>query len=76
MLQRAIDAGVTFAWVTADEAYGQVKHLRSWLEERRFAHVPATKVNEAVITTGRVDVRVDEVIAVLPRQAWKRISGG
>lgn len=26
MLQRAVDAGVPFAWVTADEAYGQVKH--------------------------------------------------
>ena len=24
----AIDARVPFAWVTADEAYGQVKHMR------------------------------------------------
>ncbi len=31
MLQRAIDAGVPFCWVTADEAYGQVKYLRVWL---------------------------------------------
>jgi hypothetical protein len=27
MIQRAIDAGVPFAWVTADEAYGQVKPM-------------------------------------------------
>ena len=53
MLQRAIDANVPFAWVTADEAYGQVKHLRVWLEERRVAHVLATKVNDTVITARR-----------------------
>jgi SRSO17 transposase len=34
MLERAMDAGVPFSWVTADEAYGQVKYLRVWLEER------------------------------------------
>ncbi|WSL80493.1 IS701 family transposase [Kitasatospora sp. NBC_01266] len=76
MLQRAIDAGVPFAWVTADEAYGQVKHLRSWLEERGVAHVLATKVNDTVITTSWADIRVDSLIAALPRQAWKRLSGG
>ncbi|MEU1283451.1 hypothetical protein [Kitasatospora sp. NPDC005856] len=76
MLQRAIDARVPFARVTADEAYGQAKHLRSWLEERRIAHVLATKVNDTVITAGWAEVRVDKLIATLPRQAWKRISGG
>ncbi len=30
MLQRALDAGVPVGWVTADEAYGQVKSLRVW----------------------------------------------
>lgn len=72
MLQRAIDAKVPFAWVTADEAYGQVKHLRVWLEERRVAYVLATKVNDTVVTTGWADA----LIAALPRQAWKRLSGG
>ncbi|MGW4897694.1 IS701 family transposase [Kitasatospora sp. NPDC004240] len=76
MLQRAIDARVPFAWVTADEAYGQVKHLRSWLEERRIAHVLATKVNDTVTTVRWAEARVDELIASLPRQAWKRISAG
>jgi SRSO17 transposase len=76
MLQRAIDAGVPFAWVTADEAYGQVKHLRFWLEERRVAHVLATKVNDTVITTRGAQARVDALVTALPRQAWKRISGG
>ncbi|MDF3294431.1 IS701 family transposase [Streptomyces silvisoli] len=76
MLQRAIDAGVPFAWVTADEAYGQVKHTRCWLEQRRIAHVMATKVNDTVITTRWGEERVDRLIAALPRQRWKRISGG
>ncbi|MGW2506476.1 IS701 family transposase [Streptomyces sp. NPDC001588] len=76
MLQRAIDAEVPFAWVTADEAYGQVKHLRVWLEERQVANVLATKVNDTVTTTDGDEVRVDALIAALPHQAWKRISGG
>ncbi|MGA5343607.1 IS701 family transposase [Streptomyces griseoincarnatus] len=76
MLQRAVDAGVPFAWVTADEAYGQVKHTRFWLEQRRIAHVMATKVNDTVITTRCGEERVDRLIAALPRQRWKRISGG
>ncbi|MFF3735714.1 IS701 family transposase [Streptomyces sp. NPDC002476] len=76
MVQRAIDAGVPFAWVTADEAYGQVKHTRFWLEQRRIAHVMATKVNDTVITTRWGEERVDRLVAALPRQRWKRVSGG
>ena len=32
---------VPFAWVTADEAYGQVKYLRVWLGEHAIADVLA-----------------------------------
>lgn len=39
MLQRAVEAGVAFAWVTADEAYGQSKSLRCWMEQRAISHV-------------------------------------
>jgi SRSO17 transposase len=76
MLQRALDAKVPFAWVTADEAYGQVKRVRYWLEQRAVAHVLATKVNDTVITTRGAEVRVDALVAGLPRQAWKRLSAG
>jgi SRSO17 transposase len=51
MLARAFDAGVPFSWVTADEAYGQVKYLRVWLEEHDAAYVLATKRNDTLITT-------------------------
>ncbi|WP_435858239.1 IS701 family transposase [Streptomyces olivaceoviridis] len=76
MLQRALDAKVPFAWVTADEAYGQVKRVRYRLEQRAVAHVLATKVNDTVITTRGAEARVDALVAGLPRQAWKRVSAG
>ena len=37
MLERAMKAGVPFAWVTADEVYGGNPGLRDWLETRRSA---------------------------------------
>jgi len=76
MLQRALDAEVPFAWVTADEAYGQVKRLRYWLEQRSVAHVLATKGNDTVITTRGAEVRVDALVAGLPRQAWNACRQG
>ncbi|MFI6728497.1 hypothetical protein NRF20_03050 [Streptomyces sp. R-74717] len=39
MPQRVLDALGPFVWVAADEAYGQVKRLRCWLE-RPGPHVP------------------------------------
>lgn len=36
----------------------------------------ATKVNDTVTTARCAEIRVDELIAALPRQAWKRVSGG
>ncbi|MFJ5035952.1 hypothetical protein ACIQB5_50160 [Streptomyces sp. NPDC088560] len=36
----------------------------------------ATKVNDTVITTRWSEKQVDELIAALPRQRWKRLSGG
>jgi SRSO17 transposase len=77
MLERAFDAGVPFGWVTADEAYGQVKYVRVWLEEHDAAYVLATRRNDDVYnlddgTAGRVD----ELIAALPARAWRRLSVG
>jgi hypothetical protein len=41
MLERALDAGVAAAWVTADEVYGGSPALRGWLEGRGLWHVLA-----------------------------------
>jgi SRSO17 transposase len=76
MLDRAFDAGVPFGWVTADEAYGQVKYLRVWLEERDAAYVVSTKVNDLLITTDGRESRADTLIAELPARAWRRLSVG
>ncbi len=76
MLQRAIDAGVPFAWFTADEAFGQVKYLRVWLEDRDVFHVVATKCNDTLITADGGEQRADALIAALPPRAWQRLSAG
>src|SRR5918911_1091558 len=46
MLERALAAGVPFAWVTGDEIYGGDRRLRLWLEERQVPHVLAVKSTE------------------------------
>jgi SRSO17 transposase len=76
MLARAIEAGVPFCWVTADEAYGQVKYLRVWLEQQDMSYVLATRCNDDVITAEGRTGRVDELVAGLSVRAWRRLSVG
>lgn len=76
MITRALAARVPFAWLTADEAYGQVKGLRYWLEQRGVFHVLATRCNDTVVTGAFFEHPVDALVAALPRQAWKRRSCG
>ncbi|WP_192767359.1 IS701 family transposase [Plantactinospora soyae] len=76
MLGRALDAGVPVGWVTMDEAYGQCKSLRVWLEQRDVAYVVATRRNDDMVTTGMGRARADELIAGLPDRAWCRLSAG
>jgi SRSO17 transposase len=76
MLQRAVDAGVPFTWFTADEAFGQVKYLRVWLEERDVFHVVATRRNDDVSAHGIGHGRVDAIVERLPARAWRRMSCG
>jgi SRSO17 transposase len=75
MLHRAVEAGVPFSWVTADEAYGQVKYLRVWLEQHDISYVLATRCNDDVTTSAGTG-RADKVIAALPAKAWRRLSAG
>ena len=46
MLERAVEAGVPFRWVTGDEVYGSDRNLRLWLEGAGIPHVLAIKRNE------------------------------
>jgi SRSO17 transposase len=76
MIERALDAQVPFSWLTADEAYGQVKYLRVWLEERDVSYVLATRRNDDVFTPDGRAGRADEIIAQVPAKQWRRISVG
>ena len=46
MLERALESGVPFGWVTGDEVYGNDRNLRRWLERRDVPHVLAVRSNE------------------------------
>jgi SRSO17 transposase len=76
MLARALEAGVPFAWVTADEIYGQAGYLRDWLEDRGAAYVLAIRCVDAVATAGGERVVAEQAIAALPAQVWGRLSVG
>jgi SRSO17 transposase len=66
---------VPFAWFTADEAYGQVKYLRVWLEERDVAYVLATRRNDTLTTATGAQVRADDLVAGLPARAGAGAHG-
>ncbi|GJG86471.1 hypothetical protein tb265_16520 [Gemmatimonadetes bacterium T265] len=77
MLERALDAGVRPAWVTADEVYGSDHRLRVLLEARDQPYVLAVRRTEALVHLGvrgtpRAAARAD----ALPRRAWRVLSAG
>ncbi len=76
MLERALDAGVPVGWVTADEAYGQDKRLRVWLEARRVPHVLAIKRNDQLVSMRLGFERADELVAAADPSAWQTLSAG
>jgi SRSO17 transposase len=75
MISRAIEAGVPFAWFTADEAYGQAKYLHAWLEDRDVSYVLAIRRSDT-LTTASGEQRADALIAAAPARAWQRLSTG
>jgi SRSO17 transposase len=75
MLERALDAGVPAAWVTADEAYGKDGGFRGWLERRRIGYVVAVPKSQAVAGDAGKS-RAGVLAAHAPGQAWKRRSCG
>lgn len=76
LLERAVDAGIPFGWVTADEAYGQVGRFRRWTEERGIAHVVAVPKSQMVITMDLGQARAHRLTAGLGEDAWHRLSCG
>jgi SRSO17 transposase len=80
MLTRALDGGVSAAWVTADEVYGGDGAFRKALEERQQAYVLAVKRNQTVTTFPSSQPlgywHADELAAAQPATAWQQLSCG
>lgn len=75
MLERAFNAEVPVAWVTADEVYGSDRRLRLWLEEQQQAYVMAVSTAEPIWTNLEMH-KVEELVATVPEAAWARLSCG
>jgi SRSO17 transposase len=75
MIGRAVEAGVPFGWVAADEVYGQNTPLRHWLEEHHVSYVLAVpKSFTAATTAGKM--RADDLTAAVPAAGWQQLSCG
>jgi hypothetical protein len=74
MLERALNAGVPFTYFLADEAYGQCRALRAWLEERRVRYVLAVPNDEVVpVPDGRTR-QACELYALVSEETFERRS--
>src|SRR5579859_3806673 len=79
MLERVLEHGLPFAWVTGDSIYGADYALRHFLEERSIPYVLAVAPNHSVRTSwkeGRESLRVDQWLAKKSRVRWYRRSAG
>ena len=80
MLERALDAGVPAAWVTADEVYGGSPTLRQWLEERHLPYMLAVKRIELLASPGpdgpAARTSAEQLAAVIPAEQWITCSAG
>jgi SRSO17 transposase len=71
MLDRALEAGVPFAWVAGDSVYGADHRIRRRLETRGRGYVLA-------VTSGQRlgFVPVGKWLAKVPPDGWQRLSAG
>jgi SRSO17 transposase len=79
MLERVLEHGLPFAWVTADSVYGADYHLRRFLTEHHIPYVLAVAPNNQVRLgweDGFESIRVDEWLTRQRRLRWYRLSAG
>src|SRR5215212_6445227 len=71
MLDRALEAGMPFAWLTGDSVYGADHRIRRRLEARQRGHVLA-------VTSGQRlgFVPVEDWLAKIPPDGWRGLSAG
>lgn len=75
MIERALEAGVPFSWVTADEVYGRDPRLRVWLEEQGVSYCIAVGSDEYV-WLGFRQHRIKSLLGKIPEEAWHVLSCG
>lgn len=76
MIESVREAGVPFAWFTADEEFGQNPGLCDYLETSRIPYVMAVPKNTTFTdTTGKV-VQFDKLAGRLRPHAWQRRACG
>jgi SRSO17 transposase len=76
MIRSAREAGVPFAWFTADEEFGQNPGLCDYLETNGIPYVMAVPKNTQFTDTTKKTVQVDELAARLRRNTWQRRACG
>ena len=77
MLERALDAEISAAWVTADEAYGGDLALRRFLEDHGLSYVLAVKRTELLRpAAGPVPATAAQLAAEVPAAQWVACSAG
>jgi SRSO17 transposase len=75
MIDRAMSAGVTAKWVTADAVYGSDYHFRAAAERHGLGYVAGVRADFAV-WAGFRQARAGALLAEVPADAWHRLSCG
>jgi SRSO17 transposase len=76
MIERNLQAGVSFAWFVADTEFGQNPGLRAYLEERQISYVMAIPKNtEFTDTTNRTHT-IEQAAGRVKPNDWQRRSCG
>ncbi|MEI7030994.1 IS701 family transposase [Streptomyces pratensis] len=75
IVRRCLAAGLSAAWVTADEAYGQDWNFRRLLEQLGLGYVVAVPKSQQIKSLAGI-WRIDELIDEAPADAWQRLSCG
>jgi SRSO17 transposase len=75
MIERALEAGVTARWLTADSVYGSDYAFRSTLERRGLGYVVGVRTDHTVCV-GLRQARVRTLCGEVPAAAWQRLSCG
>lgn len=76
MIERAVAAKLPFAWVAADEAYGQNRALRRWLDNHRLPYVMATRCDDLLAAPGGLRRQARTLAGQVDPHCWERRLAG